>query len=387
MLSFSRPTGSSVRMAGYFVAIFLAQGTYLPFFPVFLAIQGLSEAEIGFVVATPMVVRIIATPFTSLYADKVSDRRYALVLYSVLSVALFSLIGLVDRFWGILAVIAAMAVFWTALLPLSDALAVAVSRRDGANYGRMRLWGSISFICANIGAGAVVEAEGGSRVYLLLVLALTSVAVMSLFLPKVERRGHDDSDEGIPARKLLSRPVFVLGLAAAGLVQASHAFLYGFGSLAWKEIGFSGGEIGALWAVGVIAEIILFWTSASVLQRVSPLGLLAIGAGAGIIRWSLLPLVTAYPAVFAVQILHGFTFGATHLGIVHFVARSLPERLASTGQGLAATAVSAAMATMVMASGPLYRDFAVHGYFVMAGLSVLALAIVALAALLEKRTA
>lgn len=386
MLPFPAAVAPSVRIAGYFVAIFLIQGTYLPFFPVYMSLNGVSEAQIGLVIAAPMVMRIVATPFTMVYADRLSDRRKALVLYSVCSLGIFSLLGFFSGFWPILLIVSAMAVFWTAVLPLSDALAVSLSRRDGSNYGRMRLWGSIAFIGANLGAGAIVEARGGDSVYLLLVAGLGLLVLGSLVLPKVERRpAQDEPGEGQSTFRLLSRPVFVLVLVAAGLAQASHAFLYGFGSIGWKALGFSGGEIGTLWAVGVIAEIVLFWLSGPVLGRVGPMGLLAIGAGAGVVRWALLPLAGDFPTVFAVQILHGLTFGATHLGIIHFVASALPERLASTGQGLAATSVSAAMATMVAVSGPLYEAVGGNGYFVMAVLSAAALGILALAAFLSGR--
>ena len=130
MLPFPAAVAPSVRIAGYFVAIFLIQGTYLPFFPVYMSLNGVSEAEIGLVIAAPMVMRIVATPFTMVYADRLSDRRKALVLYSVCSLGIFSLLGFFSGFWPILLIVSAMAVFWTAVLPLSDALAVSLSRRS-----------------------------------------------------------------------------------------------------------------------------------------------------------------------------------------------------------------------------------------------------------------
>jgi hypothetical protein len=40
--------------------------------------------------------------------------------------------------------------------------------------------------------------------------------------------------------------------------------------------------IGALWAEGVVAEIVLFWQSAPLVARMGPLGLMALGGIAGI---------------------------------------------------------------------------------------------------------
>ena len=46
---------------------------------------------------------------------------------------------------------------------------------------------------------------------------------------------------------------------AAGAAQASHCVFYGFGTIAWRRIGFDDTVIGMLWTLGVVAEIGLFW--------------------------------------------------------------------------------------------------------------------------------
>jgi PPP family 3-phenylpropionic acid transporter len=50
-----------------------------------------------------------------------------------------------------------------------------------------------------------------------------------------------------------------------------------------------------LWAEGVVAEIALFWQSAPLVARLGPLGLMALGGVAGIVRWSLIGAVPASP--------------------------------------------------------------------------------------------
>ena len=61
---------------------------------------------------------------------------------------------------------------------------------------------------------------------------------------------------------LWSSPRFLGVAAAASLLQASHAVYYGFSTLDWLGKGFGGTAIGALWALGVLAEIVLFALSA-----------------------------------------------------------------------------------------------------------------------------
>ena len=108
-------------------------------------------------------------------------------------------------------------------------------------------------------------------------------------------------------------------MLGAALVQSSHGVLYGFATLHWRQAGIPDSVIGALWAEGVVAEIILFAVSGYLLKRLKPIHFLIIAASAGIIRWLILAETSAIPALIFVQSLHAFTFGATHLAGLHFI--------------------------------------------------------------------
>ena len=67
--------------------------------------------------------------------------------------------------------------------------------------------------------------------------------------------------------------VFIFILAAA-LIQATHGAYYAFASNIWIAQGIGGGHIGALWATGVGAEILLLLFSARLLGGLTPQTLL-----------------------------------------------------------------------------------------------------------------
>ena len=149
---------------------------------------------------------------------------------------------------------------------------------------------------------------------------------------------------------------------------------YGFGSLYWRSLGFSETAIGWLWAEGVIAEILVFWQGRRLLLRLGPVGLMALGGLAGVVRWTLAGLVVSLPAAGILQLLHALTFGATYLGAMHFLSRTVPPSAAASAQTLFAAVSSGVGGGLVMmAAGALFAAVGGRAYLFMAVLSAVGL--------------
>jgi MFS transporter, PPP family, 3-phenylpropionic acid transporter len=271
----------------------------------------------------------------------------------------------------------------SALLPLGDAVTLAAVRERGLDYGRIRVWGSLSFILASVGGGvalAIMPAtiDGPDNRVLGLVLVASSVLVGAcLAIPSAAagRRGADDAASPAASRwrairRLLSDRRFWLLVVSASALQASHQLYYGFGTLYWRGLGISDTVIGVLWAEGVVAEIVLFWYSAPIVARLGPSGLLALGGIGGIVRWSLMGLVPGLAAATVLQLLHALTFGASHLGAMYMLARSVPPAAAASAQSMYA-ALSAGLGSglVMLAAGALYAAYGGRAYLFMALLS------------------
>jgi PPP family 3-phenylpropionic acid transporter len=95
-----------------------------------------------------------------------------------------------------------------------------------------------------------------------------------------------------------------------------------------------------------------------------------LGGAAGILRWSLAGMVTWLPFIAALQLLHALTFGASHLGAMHFLSRAVPLSAAASAQSLYA-AVSSGLGSglVMMVAGVLYASYAGGAYLFMAVLS------------------
>ena len=348
-------------------------GIQLPFWPVWLAGRGLDAQEIALLFAAGIWAKVVATPLIGAFADRSGQRRGVMAGLAALALLFYAALWSVWGFWGLLWLNLAAGVAQAALMPLGDSMTLAAVRGAGLDYGRVRAWGSISFILAAIGSGALLGgnaaiAASGTLV-LVLVLGASALLLAACLCVPAARPAAGGARWAALGRFAADRR-FWLFVASGAALQSSHQLYYGFGTLYWRELGFADTVIGVLWSEGVVAEIVLFWYGAPLLARLGPLGLMALGGIAGIVRWSLIGTVPGLGAAAVLQLLHGLTFGASHLGAMHFMARTVPPGAAASAQSLYA-AISAGLGSglVMLAAGTLYGAYGGHAYLFMAVLS------------------
>jgi len=375
-LRLPRPHPEAVRFVPFFVGINLIAGIHMPFFPAWLASVDFDPESIGLLMMGMGIVRVATGPLLGLLADAFAARRLALI--ALMGLAAFSYSGYQVLPGAAFVVLFSLtsSIAFSAIRPMLDGVIVRSALRHQFDYGRVVMFGSAAFIAMNFASGILV-AQTGIDVFLTVVIGAGFYAfAMSFFLPSEPVREHPVNLGGMwtEAKALVRQPIFILFVGAAGFSQASHAFYYGFGTLNWKAQGFSADLIGALWALGVLAEIVLFAMSNRAVARVGPIGLIAAGCVAGLIRWTVLALSPPLWVVVLVQVLHAGTFAATHLGAVHFIARAVPPHLVATGQSLySAIMIGVFMAGGQYASGHLYAEHGALGYLLMTATSAVAL--------------
>ncbi len=356
---------TAFRLSLFYAAYFAMIGIMMPFWPVWLEAKGLTPANIGLVIGSATFVRVFFNPLVAHVADRRGTRQPIIALMAVFAVIFFSLFFVTNNFWPILLVTILFSSCWGAMQPLGESLTMLSAKENGFEYGRVRLWGSLAFIATAIIAGRVLSDTTPDAIMVMIFASVVLMFAVTLFLPNM--RTSKATGSSFPIAPLLCNKAFLLVLIAAALIQSSHAVYYGFGTIHWQKSGISDTVIGVLWAEGVIAEVILFSMGAAVLRCTGPMQLIILGGAAGILRWLGTGLDDSLPALFILQALHGLTFGATHLGVIHFISDKVPEELTATALSLySAVVMGLAMGLMVMASGQLYGALSGQAYFVVA---------------------
>ncbi len=364
-LVFRRPPADALRLAAFYAAFFVVLGVLQPFWPLWLASRQLNAAEIGIVLAIGVGAKVIGLPVAAHLADRSGQRRRPMRQLALLSILSFALFALTGTFWPIILVSLLFFSLWPPVMALGESLTLMAARDRGFEYGRVRLWGSLSYIATALAAGSALSRVPADAVYWMILAGVALTLLSCLAVPDL--RVPPSRLHRLPIVALLRRREILLLLAGCGLVQGSHAVYYAFATLHWQAAGYSETVIGGLWALGVLCEVVLFACGAAAIRLAGPVGLMVIAGLAAAVRWLGTGVTEWLPALLLLQTLHAFSFGAAHLGAMHWISRHVDPALSATAQSLySAVVFGLFLGGLLYASGLLYATFGAGAFLPMA---------------------
>jgi PPP family 3-phenylpropionic acid transporter len=361
------------RLSGFYFFYFATLGALIPYWGLYLKSIGFGAVEIGELVAIIMATKIIAPNVWGWIADH-TGRRMAIVRTACLLATLsFAGVFLYTGYWWLALVTSLFSFFWNAALPQFEATTLNHLGTETHRYSNIRLWGSIGFIIAVVALGVALEQRGTDLLPKVLVILLAGIWLSSLMVP--ERAAAHKSFNEEPLRKVLGRPAVVSLLLLCFLIQASHGPYYTFYSLYLAAHDYSETAIGQLWALGVVAEIVVFLKMYQWLPRFGARRLLLVATALTALRWLLLALYVEqlWIMIFA-QTLHAASFGVYHAVAIHLIHRLFTGRHQGRGQALySSLSFGAGGAVGSLAAGYLWDGMGAQWmYIVAAAVAVLA---------------
>ncbi|ALL39459.1 MULTISPECIES: 3-phenylpropionate MFS transporter [Serratia] len=354
---------------------FFSYGIFLPFWGVWLKGEGIAPETIGMLLGAGLVARFLGS---LLIAPRVKDPSHlvsALRLLALLTLA-FAVGFCFGNGWGwLMLVIAGFNLFFSPLVPLTDALAATWQKQIRMDYGRVRLWGSLAFVIGSALTGQLVAVWGHNAILYSLIFSVLAMLLGMLLKPSVmpqgEARTHGGAERSLWAL-LKEGPVWRF-LLCVTLLQGAHAGYYSFGSIYWQEAGYSASTIGYLWSLGVVAEVIIFASSNVLFRRWNARNLLLLSACCGVLRWSLMAYSTELGWLLLIQILHCGTFTVCHLAAMRFIAARQGQEVIRLQAVYSALAMGGGIAVMTVIAGFLFEHWQGGVFWVMAAVAVPAL--------------
>ena len=173
------------KIALFYGALFVVYGMHVPYTPVWLEWRGLSAGEISIVMAVPLFLRLIVTPGLALAADRRGNHRFMLIALAWASLGLAVALSQSMTFWPILLFAVLLVLCNSTIMPLTETVAVMGVRLAGLDYGRVRLWGSLTFVAASFAGGFAIERYGGAAGIWLVALGCLLTVAAAHMLPRL----------------------------------------------------------------------------------------------------------------------------------------------------------------------------------------------------------
>jgi PPP family 3-phenylpropionic acid transporter len=322
-----------LRLSLFYFVYFLMLGAFAPFFGLYLKALQFSSFDIGVLLAIVPVVRAAFPPLWAWAADHQGQRRH-LVRWTTAAAAV-ACAGLLlgEGFGWLFGVLFVLNVFWCAALPLVEATTFGVLKGRLGDYGRIRVWGSLSFVLAVLAVGPVLDWAGMDVLPSVLLLLFALMAAAAWALPADRTPQHHG--EHVPLGRILRRPEVVALFAACFLMSLAHGPYNGFYSIHLVDLGYSKTVVGWLWTISVVAEIGVFLWMPRILRRFSIPGVIAFSLGCAVLRFLVIGwLAQVGWIIAAAQLLHAATFGAHHAAALAAVHHFFQGRYQARGQAL-----------------------------------------------------
>ena len=306
------------RLSGFYFFYFASLGVLVPYWSLYLKSLGYNSLTIGGLVAILPATKLVAPYICGWLADHTRRSMFIIRVTSVLSVLSFSLVFVSQQLWWLTVAMLLFSFFWNATLPQFEAMTLNHLGDDTHHYSMIRLWGSLGFIVIVVLIGDLLEGYGADIIPLVVLMTFVIIAFSSFVVPEKLNTPHADH---APIWHVIKQPKVMAFLVVCFLMLCSHGPYYTFYTIYLEEQGYSSHMIGVLWAVGVLAEIVIFLLMHRLLPVFGARKLLIVTLLLTTLRWLIIGFfVDDLSMLFLAQLFHAFSFGVFHavgISLVH----------------------------------------------------------------------
>ena len=328
----------TLRLAAFYFLFFAIAGAALPFLPVYLQSHGYDAADIGAMLAVGTATKILAPNLWAWWGDRQGTRMRVVRVGICGALVTFSLLLIVDNsFWVLAITLASYNFFWNGVLPQFEVITLQHLAAAEANYGKIRLWGSVGFVLAVLAVGAATESFGIALLVPVVValIVLLAVASMSITDPPATVPSASAANPLSQLSNVLSDPGVRAFLFAIALMQASHGPYYTFFTIHLESLGHTRTFVSVLWVLGVVAEVALFAIAPALLARFALRQLFIVCFVVTAMRWLMMGLAPdSLLTLIAAQLLHAVSFGLFHATAIQIVKTRFGGAVQGSGQAL-----------------------------------------------------
>lgn len=340
------PGNSFAFLAGFMLLQHATLGGIVPLLPLHYEDLGFTRLQMGAIVAGTALAPIVSPLLAGQLADRVLSARSILVCCHLATAAIALVLAVTRSFSGFLVLLTLHSLLYVPTLAISSNVVLVQLGPRAAEFGRIRLWGTIGWVLSAWVMGLWLacpswlgpfgDTAGIADGFLLSAVLGVALAAYCLWLPATAPNGSASVPKVALAAvlPLLRDRSFQTVLGTSVLVSALSAFVYPVGALYLRSRGASDAALGPIQSSGQVVEVFAFWALASLLRCVGMRGVLLIGLACWVLRFAVWTFDAPWPVLLASVGLHGICYAYVYgAGQMYFDFRVSPDARA-TAQAL-----------------------------------------------------
>lgn len=318
-------------------------GSWLPLLALYLgSVLGFSGREIGWVFATQAVACLVGLFAGGQMADRwMSTDRLLAASHAIGGVAMFAL-ARQTAFWPFFLIMLAYQLVYVPTLSLTNSICFHHLQEARADFGRIRLWGTIGWIAASWPFVFLLSGKSGAElgsalasIFVVAGLASFALAAFSLTLPRTPpSRGEGEKNAPLEAIRLLAVPSILVLFIVTFLDALVHQGYFQWTSPFLEHAGLAPNWIMAAMSIGQIAEIATMAVLGTVLKRLGWRVTMAVGIAAHAVRFFVYAMGEPLWLMVGINIVHGMCYAFFFAAVYIFVDERFPKDSRASAQGL-----------------------------------------------------
>lgn len=324
-------TRNLLQFKGFYLFSFFAVGSLTPLLSVYLSeVEKMNGYQIGTIMSAGPIAMMIMQPIWGMVCDWSGKPAKILSLTTLLAgVLALGYLFIHDYQWLVIIAII-LAVFQSAIIPVSDGISLQYATRVKANYGNLRLYGSLGFALAVFIMGRLAETTIGlSIIFYSFFITLVISAYLALRLPE-EPQSMAKPNLIFGVKELLSIKRFLVFLTITFLIFGPNLANNVYYGLFIEDRGGTYTGIGIAFLLAVLSEIPFMRAAGSWVKKIGLLPIVLIAAFSSLLRWALYYFEPSLNLVYFTSVMQGLSIGLFVPAGLQYLRKIVPVHIMVT---------------------------------------------------------
>lgn len=324
-------TRNLLQFKGFYLFSFFAVGSLTPLLSVYLSeVEKMNGYQIGTIMSAGPIAMMIMQPIWGMVCDW-SGKPAKILSWTTLLAGVLALgyLFIHDYQWLVIIAII-LAVFQSAIIPVSDGISLQYATRVKANYGNLRLYGSLGFALAVFIMGRLAETTIGlSIIFYSFFITLVISAYLALRLPE-EPQSMAKPNLIFGVKELLSIKRFLVFLTITFLIFGPNLANNVYYGLFIEDRGGTYTGIGIAFLLAVLSEIPFMRAAGSWVKKIGLLPIVLIAAFSSLLRWALYYFEPSLNLVYFTSVMQGLSIGLFVPAGLQYLRKIVPVHIMVT---------------------------------------------------------